>query len=84
VDILRRLSDAGLHTMLIEPRLNTLTSRFATPLAAIQHNRGLRFRQKANAELREKGAEPKPGTGAGVKRWARYLKRVTQVVTCSS
>ena len=37
---------------------------------------GLRDRKAANALLRARGIEPEPGRYAGVKRWARYLKRV--------
>ncbi len=37
---------------------------------------GLRYRRSQNANQRANGIEPEPGDYAGVKRWARYLKRV--------
>jgi hypothetical protein len=37
---------------------------------------GLDKRRLRNANLRASGVEPEPGPYAGVKRWARYLKRV--------
>ena len=40
---------------------------------------GLRQRQYRNQSLRANGVEPEPGNFAGVKRWARYLKRVVFV-----
>jgi hypothetical protein len=35
-------------------------------------------RQSTNAMARANGIEPKPGIRAGVKRWARYIKRTTR------
>jgi hypothetical protein len=37
---------------------------------------GLAKRRLRNANLRANGVEPGPGLYAGVKRWARYLRRV--------
>jgi hypothetical protein len=37
---------------------------------------GLAKRRLRNANLRANGTEPEPGPYAGVKRWARYLRRV--------
>lgn len=36
-------------------------------------------KQSRNENMRANGVEPKPGPKAGVKRWARYLKRTTPV-----
>lgn len=36
---------------------------------------GLAARSLRNSQQRAKGIEPRPGVYAGVKRWARYLKR---------
>ena len=36
-------------------------------------------RQSRNENMRANQVEPKPGLRAGVKRWARYLKRTTLV-----
>lgn len=33
--------------------------------------------QSKNANVRANGVEPKPNSRAGVKRWARYIKRTT-------
>ena len=34
-------------------------------------------KQSKNANARANQIEPKPGLRAGVKRWARYIKRTT-------
>lgn len=36
-------------------------------------------KQSRNENMRANQIEPKPGPKAGVKRWARYLKRTTPV-----
>jgi hypothetical protein len=36
---------------------------------------GKRYRQAQNARQRANGIEPEPGPYAGVKNWARFLKR---------
>lgn len=36
-------------------------------------------RQSRNENMRANQVEPKPGLKAGVKRWARYIKRTTLV-----
>lgn len=40
---------------------------------------GLWQRRSRNRSLRANGVEPEPGNYAGVKRYARYLKRVVAV-----
>lgn len=43
---------------------------------------GLAGHRAVNAMQRANGNEPKPGQGAGIKRWARYLKRAElEVIT---
>lgn len=47
---------------------------------ALSMHVGLKARRKRNQLSRAKGVEPEPGWDAGVKRRARYLKRVTAAI----